>query len=265
MDEVLRKRGRPSKLDAFRNQIGKLQDEEVARLAGCSVANVYMYRRRHNILNPGETPETLAADASPESEPSEVVVPVARRKPGRPPKNKIATKPNPPSDVVVNTPDENTTSPTASKLRTNNSTKTKPAPIENNPQSETGGRRQRGSVLDHHRDIIGTLSDAEVARIAGCTPANVSVYRRKHGIADVVPPAPVLAPEPSQVVEAPPVVSAPVQSGNRFAYLIRFLQNGSVVERVLVAGDFPSAMQKAAELEKNGHTIQGARLVGELL
>jgi len=50
MSEQIRKRGRTSVLDQFRNEIGILSHEEIAKKAGCSPANVYMYGRRHGLL-----------------------------------------------------------------------------------------------------------------------------------------------------------------------------------------------------------------------
>jgi hypothetical protein len=45
---------------------------------------------------------------------------------------------------------------------------------------------KRASVLDLHLDKIGVLKDAEVAKLAGCTSALVSLYRKQHGIAPPV-------------------------------------------------------------------------------
>ena len=102
MSEQIRKRGRTSVLDQFRNEIGVLSNEEIAEKAGCRPANVYMYGRRHGLLD-------------------------------------VASKPN--SEPSV-----------------------------------------RGSVLDEHRWMMGRFTDALVAKVAGCTSANVSIYRKKYGI-----------------------------------------------------------------------------------
>jgi hypothetical protein len=45
---------------------------------------------------------------------------------------------------------------------------------------------QRASVLDPYADKIGVLKDAEVAKLAGCTPELVGLYRKAHGIAPPV-------------------------------------------------------------------------------
>lgn len=107
MSEKIRKRGRDSVLDQFRNEIGVLSHGEIAEKAGCSPANVYMYARRHGLLG---------TVSEPKSEPS-----------------------------------------------------------------------VRGSVLDEHRWMMGRFTDALIAKVAGCTAANVSIYRRKHGIPRVTP------------------------------------------------------------------------------
>lgn len=55
---------------------------------------------------------------------------------------------------------------------------TTPAIAENEARSFRG----RHSVLDTHAHLVGTLPDAEVARIAGVTPENVRTYRSRRGI-----------------------------------------------------------------------------------
>lgn len=52
---------------------------------------------------------------------------------------------------------------------------------------DSGTRKKAvfSSVLDQHRDKIGVLPDAEVAALAGCTPENVGIFRRKLGISAV--------------------------------------------------------------------------------
>lgn len=48
--------------------------------------------------------------------------------------------------------------------------------------SKAKGKGSGRSKLDAHRDIIGVLSDAEVAGRAGVTPEAVRVYRQRHDI-----------------------------------------------------------------------------------
>ena len=40
----------------------------------------------------------------------------------------------------------------------------------------------RKSKLDNHRDVVGSRSDKEVAKLAGVTPENVRTYRLRRGI-----------------------------------------------------------------------------------
>lgn len=108
MSGQFRQRGRNSVLDQFRNEIGVLSNEEIAKKAGCSPANVYMYGRRHGLLG------TVS-----KSEPSKPSV--------------------------------------------------------------------RRSMLDEHRWMMGRFTDAFIAKVAGCSPANVSIYRKKHGIPTATP------------------------------------------------------------------------------
>lgn len=84
-----------------------------------------------------------------------------------------------------------------------------------------GGRR---SPIDAHVDKLGVLPDAEVAAIAGTSPAAVLQYRRRRGIAPAparprrraaaaVVPAPAVASAPAAPapVEPAPVEPAPVE------------------------------------------------------
>ncbi len=75
------------------------------------------------------------------------------------------------------------------------------------PPAVSDGRRRpavsRGSLLDAYASMIGVLPDAAVAEAAGCTAANVSLYRRRRGIPSsiahrVITPyqAPPSAPSP---------------------------------------------------------------------
>lgn len=51
-----------------------------------------------------------------------------------------------------------------------------------------GKPRGRTSVLVPFVHLLGVRSDAEVARLAGCSKDNVTSYRRRHGIASSVVP-----------------------------------------------------------------------------
>ena len=96
--------------------------------------------------------------------------------------------------------------------------RTKAAPPPPPPASRAGGRR---SPIDEYADKLGVLPDAEVAVLAGTSPAAVLQYRRRRGIGpapqrprtqkvtvDAAPVAPVAPP----VVEAAP---EPTRRGRR--------------------------------------------------
>ncbi len=187
MSDVLRRRGRASKLDAYRHEIGHRPDEEIAQEAGCTVANVYMYRRRHNL-------QVSSA----------------------------------------------------------------PAAVEHT----TGGQeRRRGSVLDRYQHLLGKLSDAEVARLAGCTAANVSIYRRKHSIGARTPEAAAaLAAIPAPLAGLPG--SEAELGAGPYVYLVRLENDKGLAQKAVVAA---SADEATAAGEAAGYKVHGVRLVAERL
>jgi hypothetical protein len=88
-----------------------------------------------------------------------------------------------------------------------------PAPIQ----------RHRKSKLDAYIEKVGILSDTEVAVLAGVTPANVTLWRRRRGIPSarearklaVAPPVEVPVLEVEPVVEIPaisPLTQVPAAS-----------------------------------------------------
>lgn len=240
--EVLRKRGRPSKLDAFRSEIGLKSDEEIATLAGCTVANVYMYRRRHNILLTVDGAEGAEAVAE---------APVADAAEGEVAEAADAGEP---ADAGESSGDEGAT--TTRQARAERRYRSIP-PL---------GDRRRGSVLDRYRHLLGKLSDAEVARLAGCTAANVSIYRRKNGI-------PAARDEGSHTAEGAAPVD-PIQAlesaahasvSGKFLYMVEFDGAGGVQQRAIIAQNLADAMLRASRIEQDGQRVHALRLVGEML
>lgn len=108
MSEQIRTRGRASVLDQFRNEIGILPPEKIAEKAGCSPSNVYMYGRRHGLIDVGSQPES------------------------------------------------------SKSLR-------------------------HRSMLDEYHWMMGRFTDAFISKVAGCTAANVSIYRKKRNIPTATP------------------------------------------------------------------------------
>ena len=117
-------RRRRSKLDPYFDLLGKVDDAEIAGLAGVSVDNVRSYRRRHGI-------ETQVEGATAPAEP---------------------------------TREEPQAAPVAAA----------------EPKEATPSRQRRRSKMDPYVDLIGSVSDAEVAAMAGVTTENVRAWRKRH-------------------------------------------------------------------------------------
>ena len=243
--EVLRKRGRPSKLDAFRSEIGLKSDEEIAHLAGCTVANVYMYRRRHNIALTVDG--AGVADAATENTDSTN---------GVDGEGAEATDVGQGADAADAVVEEGTT--TTRQARAERRYRSIP-PL---------GDRRRGSVLDRYRHLLGKLSDAEVARLAGCTAANVSIYRRKNGIPaardegnHTAEGAGAVAVDPIQALES----AAQSSVSGKFLYMVEFDGANGLQQRAIIAQNLADAMLRASRIEQDGQRVHALRLVGEML
>ena len=95
-------------------------------------------------------------------------------------------------------------------------TGTAPAAGQPAPESIPADRQPRPSKLDAHRDIVGVLTDAAVAAIAGVTRDGVRQFRKRHGIpstARTQPPETAVV-VPAGVNPAEPA-SEPVAQGTR--------------------------------------------------
>lgn len=119
-------------------------------------------------------------------------------------------------------------------------------------------RRARSSRLDRYRHLVGRLADTDVARIAGCTSTNVSIYRRKHNIpvdhSPVEPPA-----------EASPGRPEIAQKAEHQLYTVDFEDGDSITQRVIAAADLASALLRVLHIEARGHRVHAVRFAGELL
>ncbi|MBN1335106.1 MAG: hypothetical protein JXB39_04040 [Deltaproteobacteria bacterium] len=182
---VAKKRGRPSKIDQYADQLGVVPDEEIARLAGVALVTVKAWRTKKGLLT--ETPES---------------------RPARPPR--IATE-----------------------------------------------RKPRRSKLDAFADRIGVLPDAEVAALAGVTPASVALWRRRHDVPaarrrkslePVVEPEAIQAAEPvvepEAIQAAEPVEKVPIEpvfTGSKAFFVVASDDS----EFVVLADDFASAAAMA--------------------
>lgn len=195
-----------SKLDAYRDVIGKLPDAEVAAMANVTAEGVRIYRRRHEIpltvtSRAGRKPKAAAAPVSTAASaaerihkpivitkeldraapapaapapaaPAAVEVPV-KRGPGRPRKN-----PLPETAKTVAPVAKTVAPPTKKKAPKTVAVKAKAAPVASDDKKPL----RRASKLDPFGDFIGSLPDKEVAAMAGVTPENVRAFRRRHDI-----------------------------------------------------------------------------------
>lgn len=136
-------------------------------------------------------------------------------------------------------------------------------------EAEAASRRKAGgaprrSRIDAHRDLLGVLSDGEVAARAGVTANAVQMFRKKHGIPAAAPgrkwrgpgkanaaveSAPVADRNPPQERAAAPapVAAAVTRSTGRkmFAWRLSFASDAGVVTRIAVASDAAAACSLA--------------------
>lgn len=128
------------------------------------------------------------------------------------------------------------------------------------PERGPGGRR---SKLDQHLDIVGVLSDAEVAECMGMSAGSVANYRRRNGIApgrrgafateaEAVPEATEVVPDAVAVVEparavAPVVVvdAAPAASVAHHAFAVVALRGDEARRFAAVGVDITDALARA--------------------
>lgn len=141
---------------------------------------------------------------------------------------------------------------------------TSTAGATNRPKAIGSPRRSR---IDAHRDLLGVLSDGEVAAKAGVTANAVQMFRKKHGIPAATPgrkwrgpakpsamveaPAPVaLVATPSPAVQTlvPAAVATPSRSTGRkvFAWRLSFASDAGTVTRIAVAADATTACSLAS-------------------
>ena len=109
-----------------------------------------------------------------------------------------------------------------------------------------------GSCIDPWLSLLGRLSDGEVARLAGCTGAAVSLYRRRRGI----PASREGGPAPTQ----PPLPGA-TGTGTQ-VYAVDIEEGGELVRWNLCAASFPDACVKL--LGVRGRVLR-LRFIGERL
>ncbi len=115
-------------------------------------------------------------------------------------------------------------------------------------------RPRHPSRLVRWHEVLGTVTDADLARRLGMSANAVGKYRRRHGIPrfGAVPPpvavppveaaAPIpVPPAPAPVVEEPP---PPVASAPMFAWRVRLHADGGPLARVVLAATLDEALAK---------------------
>jgi hypothetical protein len=158
-------------LSAVRSRIGTVPDAEVAALAGVVVAQVKAYRREHGIEAFKQAPPSATPARQKAGERDTTVV---RRRFGAAP---VVVQSPAPVAVPLEVPLKVSTPIVAApKARTERPRRTAaaPAPVKGRP-----GRR---SVIDAFAQLLGTVTDAEIAAKANVTVAAVTQYRIRRGI-----------------------------------------------------------------------------------
>ncbi|MCA9494266.1 MAG: hypothetical protein KC621_30275, partial [Myxococcales bacterium] len=175
-------------LDAVKDKLGKLPDDQIAAEVGLSRGVVGAYRRKHGIpAYEGYLFQKGHAPLGPKKE----------MKKAKKPKASAAAKAKPEPETAVEAPAA--------------------APRK-------GSRRGPRSRIEDHAHLLGVETDAEVARLAGVTRAAVSAWRRNRGIAPSRAPggvpreasAPAAEPTPAPA-PAPAAAPAPARKARKSA------------------------------------------------
>lgn len=174
-----------SKIDAHRDIVGVVLDQEVARRAGVTDEAVRQYRVKRGIPAPAR-PAVAAVNALAAATTVVAAVEPPARQPVVAP---VPAAPEPTKPLSI----------------------TPPAP----EPAAAKAVRPRSSKLDAYRAIVGVLSDREVATRAGMSPDGVRKYRILHGIG--APSAARGRPVPHlkvalKAIAAPVVVTPPTSS-----------------------------------------------------
>jgi hypothetical protein len=140
-----------------------------------------------------------------------------------------------------------------------------PEPGDESPAPGRRGRKER--VLDEHRELLGQLPDAEVARRTGASLRTVANYRKKRGIAAYAGPRPRQGAA-SAVAPATPAASAreiaaapsdarrvPTGAG---AWRVEIRVGGESLERFVFAATVVEAARSAIE----GASSLGGEVLG---
>jgi hypothetical protein len=276
---------RGSRIDPYRHLVGVLTDSEVAAKAGVSSSAVHQYRNRLGIapaLPQGTTRRAMDRRKARESgggggrrgrtllsdKAADDVIALHVDQLGRAPDRAVA--------VQIGVVPES-----VKKFREKLGIAPFPEPPQEAPAPARGKRAKSGrgrSKLDPFREVVGVLSDSEVAKQAGVTRSAVQMYRRTHGIPAASPPGGTRPPTPqpagARTTAPPPPAAAaatyraatpargPAASGGRrYAWMVRFNTPSGEQSRVTVATDAASACSAAGTV---GEVIGVERLAEAL-
>lgn len=256
---------KPSRIDAVRHLVGVLTDAEVAAKAGVTSSAVHQYRQRHGIapaLPQGTTRRALerrkATDQGRGSEPS----------PSGSAEDRLAAHVSQLGTVSDETIARRAKVSVDQVKAARDARGIAAYTAKRGRPPATDGRKSR---IDSFRDLVGVLTDPEVAARAGVTRTAVQMYRKKHGIAPAGPPgdpavarsrAPDGAPDDSARSEAPASERlrrpARESTGNRtFAWRLTLQGVKGELVRITVAEDAAAACARARSL---GDVVQVERL-----
>ncbi|MFZ5480643.1 MAG: helix-turn-helix domain-containing protein [Myxococcota bacterium] len=259
-------------LAVYRERLGTIADDVIADEAGVSRGVIGAYRRKLGIpaydgfrYRTGEARKPAATSAS---EPTERT----KRSAIEPFRDLLGTAPD--SEIAAMA---GVSSHAVAKYRSRRGIpgyegrpppeKAEPVqPPDEHVAAPSESRSRRSSKLDAFLDIIGVLSDAEVASRSGLTSEGVRMYRKRHGIPAGRPapvaPAPLSVEQPAVVVvepaleetaaavapvqAAPPAAPAPqVAVGPARAFAIVALRGEEAQRFVTVADDITAALANA--------------------
>lgn len=183
------------RLAAFHDRMGKEADGVIAKEAGIDRRHVVDYRKKHGIGAYDGFRQAPKGSAS-----SEAAAPVKAAAKG------VSKAAAPPAAAKFSAPKAVATKPTpaaeAPKAAAKSASRGRPGP--------------RASKLDSFRERLGSISDNEIAKLAGVSAEAVRQYRIRHGIPGVSaarPAAPAPAPAPAATSSVVAVAAEPKRRG----------------------------------------------------
>ena len=165
---------RPSKIDPFRDLVGRVSDSEVGRRAGVTSQAVVQYRRKHGIPAYSKRSSASMAPEAPGTK-------KGRRRKKRTGRSKI----DPYASLLGTCPDPGIAElagVTPSAVTMYRRRRGIPAFDPKSPSKAKNKRRGQQSKIDPFRHLLGTMPDERIGKLAGVGRRAVLAYRRKQGI-----------------------------------------------------------------------------------